>query len=82
MLDVHTLDELRTKEVPITDDKPKYSYTSDGDGNYGKIARSHHYQLTAMYPHLYPHLSVCMGVEEITLSISVFQCSSLARLKC
>ena len=32
-LDVHTVDELRKQGVPSTNDKPKYHYTSDDQGN-------------------------------------------------
>ncbi|XP_029635382.1 alanine--tRNA ligase, cytoplasmic isoform X1 [Octopus sinensis] len=33
-LDVHALNELQTKGVPLTDDLPKYKYTADENGNY------------------------------------------------
>lgn len=36
MLDIYAIEELRNKALPATDDSPKYSYTSDDNGNYGK----------------------------------------------
>ena len=33
-LDVHAIDELKTKEFPPTIDQPKYEYTFDEKGNY------------------------------------------------
>lgn len=35
MLDIYAIEELRNKQVPPTDDSPKYMYTSDENGNYG-----------------------------------------------
>ncbi|XP_058501312.1 alanine--tRNA ligase, cytoplasmic [Solea solea] len=34
MLDIYAIDELRNKNVPATDDSPKYKYTSDESGKY------------------------------------------------
>ncbi|XP_067937856.1 alanine--tRNA ligase, cytoplasmic-like [Watersipora subatra] len=34
MLDVHSIAELKDKSVPVTDDSPKYRYTSDDSGKY------------------------------------------------
>ncbi|XP_053740887.1 alanine--tRNA ligase, cytoplasmic-like [Synchiropus splendidus] len=34
MLDIYAIEELRNKNVPPTDDSPKYKYTSDDSGNY------------------------------------------------
>ena len=36
-LDVHALDELKTKGFVQTDDSPKYSYNKDEHGNYGNF---------------------------------------------
>ena len=36
-LDVHAIDELQKKGVPPTNDKPKYKYTSDDQGNYSEF---------------------------------------------
>ena len=37
-LDVHAIDELKqSKGIQLTDDLPKYDYTSDEQGKYGKI---------------------------------------------
>lgn len=33
-LDVHAINELRTKGLPLTNDLPKYHYTADDAGNY------------------------------------------------
>ena len=35
-LDIHAIDELQKKGIPPTNDKPKYKYTSDEQGNYGE----------------------------------------------
>lgn len=35
MLDIYAIEELRKKNVPATDDSPKYKYTSDENGKYG-----------------------------------------------
>ena len=38
-MDVHSISELQTKNVPVTDDSPKYNYKAlqdDGDGGYRK----------------------------------------------
>lgn len=35
MLDIYAIEELRNKQVPATDDSPKYKYTSDDGGSYG-----------------------------------------------
>ncbi|XP_037539218.1 alanine--tRNA ligase, cytoplasmic isoform X2 [Nematolebias whitei] len=34
MLDIYAIEELRNKQVPATDDSPKYRYSSDENGNY------------------------------------------------
>ncbi|KAJ0029610.1 hypothetical protein NQD34_004607 [Periophthalmus magnuspinnatus] len=34
MLDIYAIEELRNKNVPATDDSPKYKYTSDEKGDY------------------------------------------------
>lgn len=34
MLDIYAIEELRNKQIPTTDDSPKYNYTSDENGNY------------------------------------------------
>ncbi|XP_013876050.1 alanine--tRNA ligase, cytoplasmic [Austrofundulus limnaeus] len=34
MLDIYAIEELRNKQVPTTDDSPKYRYSSDQNGNY------------------------------------------------
>lgn len=34
MLDIYAIEELRTTNVPATDDSPKYKYSSDKSGNY------------------------------------------------
>lgn len=36
MLDIYAIEELRNKNVPATDDSPKYKYNSDEDGKYGE----------------------------------------------
>lgn len=36
MLDIYAIEELRNKNIPATDDSPKYKYTSDEDGKYGE----------------------------------------------
>eukprot|EP00795_Rhopilema_esculentum_P001457 gene1457-15882_t len=33
-LDIHSLDELQKKGIPTTNEKPKYNYEADEDGNY------------------------------------------------
>jgi len=33
-LDVHAINELQTKKVPVTNDAPKYAYSSDNSGTY------------------------------------------------
>lgn len=37
-LDVHAIADLQKRNLPPTDDKPKYNYTSDSQGNYSKQA--------------------------------------------
>ena len=34
-LDIHAIDELQKKGCPTTNEKPKYDYKADEDGNYG-----------------------------------------------
>lgn len=34
MLDIYAIEELRNKQIPATDDSPKYKYTSKDDGTY------------------------------------------------
>ncbi|XP_029010378.1 alanine--tRNA ligase, cytoplasmic [Betta splendens] len=34
MLDIYAIEDLRNKNIPATDDSPKYKYTSDEHGNY------------------------------------------------
>ncbi|KAM9352226.1 alanine--tRNA ligase, cytoplasmic [Symphorus nematophorus] len=34
MLDIYAIEELRNKNIPATDDSPKYKYTSDENGKY------------------------------------------------
>uniref|UniRef100_A0A4W6DLG2 alanine--tRNA ligase n=1 Tax=Lates calcarifer TaxID=8187 RepID=A0A4W6DLG2_LATCA len=34
MLDIYAIEELRNKQIPATDDSPKYKYTSEENGNY------------------------------------------------
>nr|XP_025043138.1 alanine--tRNA ligase, cytoplasmic [Pelodiscus sinensis] len=34
MLDIYAIDELRTRGLEVTDDSPKYNYTSDPSGTY------------------------------------------------
>ncbi|MEQ2166128.1 Alanine--tRNA ligase, cytoplasmic, partial [Goodea atripinnis] len=34
MLDIYAIEELRNKQIPATDDSPKYRYTSEKNGNY------------------------------------------------
>ncbi|XP_038561656.1 alanine--tRNA ligase, cytoplasmic [Micropterus salmoides] len=34
MLDIYAIEELRNRNIPATDDSPKYKYTSDENGNY------------------------------------------------
>uniref|UniRef100_UPI0037E8FDAE alanine--tRNA ligase, cytoplasmic n=1 Tax=Semicossyphus pulcher TaxID=241346 RepID=UPI0037E8FDAE len=34
MLDIYAIEELRNKQIPATDDSPKYKYTSDQNGHY------------------------------------------------
>uniref|UniRef100_A0A8P4GSP1 Alanine--tRNA ligase n=1 Tax=Dicentrarchus labrax TaxID=13489 RepID=A0A8P4GSP1_DICLA len=34
MLDIYAIEELRNKNIPATDDSPKYKYTSDETGKY------------------------------------------------
>uniref|UniRef100_A0AAY4DGK9 Alanine--tRNA ligase n=1 Tax=Denticeps clupeoides TaxID=299321 RepID=A0AAY4DGK9_9TELE len=36
MLDIYAIEELRNKGTPPTDDSPKYCYTSNDGGNYGR----------------------------------------------
>ena len=33
-LDVHALNDLKSRDIPPTDDSPKYSYQADENGNY------------------------------------------------
>eukprot|EP00064_Thunnus_orientalis_P001797 superscaffoldBa00000123_g1800 len=35
MLDIYAIEELRNKQIPATDDSPKYKYSSDDNGSYG-----------------------------------------------
>lgn len=35
-LNVHAIDELKTKGIPTTDDSPKYAYDVDGNGHYSE----------------------------------------------
>lgn len=35
MLDIYAIEELRAQGLEVTDDSPKYSYTSDPSGTYG-----------------------------------------------
>lgn len=35
MLDIYAIEELRARGLEVTDDSPKYSYTSDQSGAYG-----------------------------------------------
>lgn len=35
-LDIHAIAELQKKQFPPTNDKPKYKYMSDQQGNYGE----------------------------------------------
>ena len=35
-LDVHAISDLNNKDFPPTDDLPKYNYSANGDGFYGK----------------------------------------------
>ncbi|KAM4553479.1 alanine--tRNA ligase, cytoplasmic [Fundulus diaphanus] len=34
MLDIYAIEELRNKQIPATDDSPKYRYTSEENGSY------------------------------------------------
>lgn len=34
MLDIYAIEDLRNKNIPATDDSPKYKYTADEDGSY------------------------------------------------
>ncbi|XP_035981774.1 alanine--tRNA ligase, cytoplasmic [Fundulus heteroclitus] len=34
MLDIYAIEELRNKQIPATDDSPKYRYTSEDNGSY------------------------------------------------
>ncbi|XP_068169309.1 alanine--tRNA ligase, cytoplasmic [Antennarius striatus] len=34
MLDIYSIDDLRRRDVPPTDDSPKYRYSADADGQY------------------------------------------------
>lgn len=36
MLDIYAIEELRNKNIPATDDSPKYKYSSDESGSYGE----------------------------------------------
>ncbi len=46
-LDVHAIDELNKKGVPLTNEKPKYNYIDNDDGNYGQCS----YFLVAFFMH-------------------------------
>ena len=35
-LNVHAISDLQNREIPPTDDQPKYRYSADDDGNYCK----------------------------------------------
>lgn len=35
MLDIYAIEELRARGLEVTDDSPKYGYTSDPSGTYG-----------------------------------------------
>lgn len=52
MLDIYAIEELRNKGVPATDDSPKYRYTSDDNGNYGRID-IHMFVVVIYCSHLY-----------------------------
>ena len=39
-LDVHAINQLQMDGNPITNDQPKYSYTSDDEGNYREFYAS------------------------------------------
>jgi hypothetical protein len=64
MLDIYAIEELRTKNVPATDDTPKYKYSSDDQGKYGKmhVLVFNEYLLTTM---LY---SQCLVLDSLTIS--------------
>lgn len=36
MLDIYVIEDLRNKGIAATDDSPKYSYSADNSGKYGK----------------------------------------------
>ena len=38
-LDIHALADLKKRNFPPTNDKPKYSYTADSEGNYSEYRR-------------------------------------------
>lgn len=40
MLDIYAIEELRNKNVVVTDDSPKYRYASDESGKYGECLPS------------------------------------------
>ena len=39
-LDVHAINELKSKEFPFTNDKPKYNYKADDSGQYSEYTAS------------------------------------------
>lgn len=50
-LDVHSIAELQSKNIPTTDDSPKYNYKTmraDGDGSYRKLAN--------LFDHYFSHV--------------------------
>ncbi len=36
-LDVHAINDLKTRGLPLTDDHSKYNYSSDANGTYSKF---------------------------------------------
>ncbi len=54
-LDIHALAELKKRNFPPTNDKPKYSYTADSQGNYSECTYSNNNDWMSKY-------AICRGV--------------------
>ena len=71
-LDVHAINKLQ-KELNLdpTDESPKYKYTSDAEGNYGKWTYSNTVILTSDASIGISIRSICAGEDSLDISTSV-----------
>lgn len=73
MLDIYAIEELRARGLEVTDDSPKYGYTSDPSGTYGMIKPSQNQPLHAAQS--FPPTSPCeellclLGASDLTRSL-------------